>query len=258
MKIKNKKSCFRKKLRSCKSFFTLIELVVAMAVFSVIMLVMMQFFGSAQQAWSGSSARSQIFENAKLAMDMMSRDLQSAVYIQDLTPFANFSNEDRVAFVSATPLRPNDECLRICEVQYKLDSTDNSLYRSVVGDVNVANDGTISDNSAYNYSDWPGASSTDNTIYNDPDWHKVIPYVVSLDFQTFKLNGTSLDLIPKSDTDFTNFPDMIIIKMSILDKDSYTKYHKLTLAGATTEADEIKKVHQRTFTKIIFLSDQGQ
>ena len=242
MKIKSEKLCFRRRRGCCRSFFTLIELIAAMAVFSVIMLVMMKFFGSAQKAWTGSAAKSQIFENAKLAMDMMSRDLQSAVYSQNLTPFANYSGEDRIAFISATSMRQNDQSLPTSEVQYKLD--DGFLYRSVVGNKN--DDG--SDNTDYNYTDWP---TPNLTIFDDVHWHKVIPYVTKLEFKTYKMNGSSLQLIGKSDTDFTNFPRVIVISMSLIDKNSYLKWKE-------SGRDDIKTANERTFTKMIFLENQGQ
>ena len=252
MNIKNKKLCFRKRRGCSSSFFTIIELIAAMAVFAVIMLVMMKFFGSAQKAWTGSAAKSQIFEDAKLAMEMMSRDLQSAIYVQNITPFANYSGEDRIALISATSMKQNDKCLPTSEVQYKLDPSDGFLYRSVIGNKNDdGSDNTYSSANpagTFNYMAWPSPISDP---FNDADWHEVIPYVTELEFKTYRMNGSVLEPILESDTDFTNFPKMVIIKMSLIDKNSYLKWQE-------SGNDDIKTASQRTFTKMIFLGDQGQ
>ncbi len=40
-----------------KSKFTLVELIVAMAVFSILLLLMLQFFSGAQRIWNGMEKR---------------------------------------------------------------------------------------------------------------------------------------------------------------------------------------------------------
>ena len=60
--------------------FTIIELITAMAVFSIIMLVMIKMLGAAQEAWLRSDERNQLYENANIAMELMTRQLQSAQY----------------------------------------------------------------------------------------------------------------------------------------------------------------------------------
>lgn len=114
--------------------FTIIELVVALSVFSVIMLAVLTFFNTASDAWTRSTQRSMIYENARVAMDMITRDLQSFMY-DDFRPFWHYApsdytnpptswNEHRyggIAFISRTPLPPNDNCMgEMCKVKYEL------------------------------------------------------------------------------------------------------------------------------------------
>ena len=68
-----------KKIRKISSF-TLVELMMAMAIFTVISLIMMRFFSSAQQIWSKTSQRNEIYSNARIAMDLIARDLQCSLY----------------------------------------------------------------------------------------------------------------------------------------------------------------------------------
>ncbi len=132
--------------------FTLVELIMAMAVFSVLSLVMMRFYSSAQQIWSKSSQRSEIYGDAHIALDLMARELQAAMYENDDTPqgiypfwFQKIKNiskpaiapetaadEDRyyptscgsqieltqLNFIAATDLKPQGANSNVCEIRY--------------------------------------------------------------------------------------------------------------------------------------------
>jgi type II secretory pathway pseudopilin PulG len=69
----NKKNIFKRS-------FTLIEMLAAMAIFMVISVIMMQFFSSAQQIISKSGQRDEAFANVRIAFDMITRDIQGALY----------------------------------------------------------------------------------------------------------------------------------------------------------------------------------
>lgn len=60
--------------------FTIVEVVVAMAVFSILMLLVMQIFGSLQNVWTTTSKGTQTAQNANIIMNMIANDLQSAYY----------------------------------------------------------------------------------------------------------------------------------------------------------------------------------
>ncbi|MEI6422677.1 MAG: prepilin-type N-terminal cleavage/methylation domain-containing protein, partial [Lentisphaerota bacterium] len=105
-----KKKIFKKK-------FTLIELMAAMGVFAIIMLIMLTFFNSAQKAWTNCINRGQIYENARIAMDLIARDLQCVYYEKEKVPFwhkgytsyavANaVYNQEALCFVSVTSITP--------------------------------------------------------------------------------------------------------------------------------------------------------
>lgn len=68
-----------KKYRS-KQFYTLIELLMAMAIFAIISVIMMRFFNSAQQIWSKASQKNVLYSDARVALDIMSAEIQSALY----------------------------------------------------------------------------------------------------------------------------------------------------------------------------------
>lgn len=68
-----------KKYRS-KYFYTLVELLMAMAIFAIISVIMMRFFNSAQQIWSKASQKNVLYSDARVALDIMTAELQSALY----------------------------------------------------------------------------------------------------------------------------------------------------------------------------------
>ena len=66
--------------------FTIVEILVAMSVFSVLMLIIMQIFGSLQNVWTTTSKRTQTAQNANMIMNMIAADLQSAYYDVEASP----------------------------------------------------------------------------------------------------------------------------------------------------------------------------
>lgn len=80
MRIMGQKTTFRR-LR-----FTLVELMMAMAVFSIIALIMMRFFITSQQIYSSVTQRNNLYTDSRIALDMMSRELQAAKYNNGVSP----------------------------------------------------------------------------------------------------------------------------------------------------------------------------
>ena len=69
-----------KSYKSKRHFFTLLEVLVSMGVFTILMLALMQFFSAAQTVWEKSGSRTETFENARLAVQMLKQDLANAFY----------------------------------------------------------------------------------------------------------------------------------------------------------------------------------
>lgn len=252
------------KIKILKKHFTLIELISAMGVFAIIMLIMLSLFSSAQKAWSNCINRGQIYENARIAMDLISRDLQCAYYEKDKIPFwhkgytsysggspdAAIYNQEMLAFTSITSVLPNDYCKsKICEVKYQLYNYDGIngdakcegwLLRSATGDGPYT--GTTP-NSKWNYyisaTPWPSGAgqivnstgsscvfSADNT--SSESYQKVIPYVTSLTFSCFKRGETAAfapDYIGNGSSPYKmTFPYSVRIELSLMDQQSWLKW----------------------------------
>lgn len=66
-------------------YYTIVEVMVAMGIFLIMMTIMMQFFTSAQQMWNLSSKRNNTYADARVAMNLMTREIQCMLYRNEAT-----------------------------------------------------------------------------------------------------------------------------------------------------------------------------
>ena len=62
--------------------FTLVELLVAMSVFSLLLVLMMQFFSGAQKIWVSTEEKNNLYADARVAMDLIATFLQGTYFSQ--------------------------------------------------------------------------------------------------------------------------------------------------------------------------------
>ena len=86
-----------------KNSFTLVEILVAMAVFSILLTLMVQFFASARTLWTANEKRTSVYADASIAMNLMATLLQTTFYTEGGMPFLITDvPEDKDAAPSAT------------------------------------------------------------------------------------------------------------------------------------------------------------
>ncbi len=76
-----------------RTHFTLIELLAAMAVFSILLVVSLRLFSGAQQIWLRSEQKTDTFASARTAMEFLASRVQVINYIDD-EPFEIIDNTD--------------------------------------------------------------------------------------------------------------------------------------------------------------------
>ena len=111
-----------------KKPFTLVEVLIAMSVLSVFLLGLMQFFTSTETMRTSGVERTDLFERARIVMDMMANDLTCVYYSQSdksLKPFISGSSSFSVATVRPEKLNKSAKT-NIVGVKYEWDS---STYR---------------------------------------------------------------------------------------------------------------------------------
>ena len=66
---------------SCKKHnFTLLELAVAMSIFAILMLILMQIFGATQTVWRSTSAKATSYESGRTLLTLLSNAFENALY----------------------------------------------------------------------------------------------------------------------------------------------------------------------------------
>lgn len=254
------------KSKIIRNYFSLVELLAVMAVFSILILVVFQFFSTAQNTWTITDAKRSMFEDARIALDLISRDIQSAYYGGGVAPFWHWNGgqpaswgeyrNELLAFVADTPIPPNSQCIStLCEIKYQLyyatthsDENEGWVRRSVTGSNN--SDGT--NNKKWNYINnfrvgftttndakgIPIAAFTANST-SSGDYQKLIPYVLDLSFICDTDTDTSAIINPDTTTSTSSsgwvlnpttppgFPVVVTVSLTMLDKGSWQKWVSL-------------------------------
>jgi type II secretory pathway pseudopilin PulG len=198
--------------------FTLIELMAAMGVFAIIMFIVMSFFSAANKAWANCRERSEVFENARIAMDLISRDIQCMYYEYEKIPFYHYpgtsaaNDNEALFFISATSIRPISVS-KICEIAYSFYNQDVPVVGTACKAGWLVRSATADSNpSKWNYYDTPAVQlaledphagkvfdMTDNTYAFTQNsasreaYNLVVPNVVWLSFVCIERNGTIIN-----------------------------------------------------------------
>jgi type II secretory pathway pseudopilin PulG len=205
-----------------KNSFTLVEMLASMAILVILMGFLFQFLSSAQRAWSLIETNTRIYENARVALDLITRDLQCAVASDtedEEIPFYYATGQP--TFVSATPLPYDNPDSRLCEITYSFNPTDNDLERQCISDANASN----------KWGDFFSLAATDWHDNGTVDKEKVINGVEAMTITCYQGTSEMADT-----TNFTVLPDYALVSLTLYDPKTVEAKR-----GAT----------KRTFTKII-------
>ena len=192
------------------SAFTLIELVVAIALASILILVTAMIFKQASSAFSQSDARSEVYQNVRAAFDTIKRDISGATLNTRYELFQAFNDvsaasystigakegSDIITLLSSTP---NLEDKPVALITYYL-KTDNVLYK-------LENTGTSTLNSAI--SSLPDTGTT----------YKELGFNVStLQFRYQNMDGGWVDTWETgTSTPYQYLPNAVEVEMTVSD-----------------------------------------
>ena len=116
-----------------KSAFTLIELIVAIALASILILVTAMIFKQASSAFSQSDARSEVYQNVRAAFDTIKKDISGSTLNTNREWFNGDLNT--IEFLSSTS-NNNDQPIAL--IRYFLSGT--TLYKSENTDTTFLNE----------------------------------------------------------------------------------------------------------------------
>ncbi|MEA2013134.1 MAG: hypothetical protein U9O87_08695 [Verrucomicrobiota bacterium] len=244
----------RKQQIKISQHFSLIELLVAMSVLSILILVLFKFLISAQKVWSYTEANTKIFETAKTTMDIIDRDFRTCMtspiegkmigfYVGNPdSSQADYTDCLYVTFVSVTE-GDTGSFSRLCEISYQFHKDDDPLAttepytitRKMVSDLDSADWDFCGDTSL------PASWYDNNSALGTSTWEKLAGGVEEFSMECYDQSGV---LIPLG-TEITTNPSKVAIKITLYDE-------KLQDAP-----DEVKLKTMRTFTKYLELGDVG-
>ncbi|MCF7791087.1 MAG: hypothetical protein K9M56_03725 [Victivallales bacterium] len=266
---------------------TLVELMVALIVSLILFSAMMKIFNSLYKNLGTAKTSSNIYQNARIALDVIGRDLQCAYYGNSSAPFWHHSsvsewgeyNNELLAFVSNSPFPSNYYSSDLFEVKYQLfyptSTTQDSagwILRSVTGNISAPN----LNNPKWNFNNNFNVGYTTNSVNpaaaftadssSSSNFHKLVPYVTSLSFKCYNENGTEIEAdtsisTAEDNAEVTGFPYSLEMNISLLDKTSWDKWIK---AGGTPDNLEndpayyVRKKYERSFKQTVLIGNRGQ
>ncbi len=276
-----------KQNKGCR-FFTLVELMVSMFLFLVIMAIVARYFAAANRAWRITARKNEVYANARVALDLMVRDLQGAMYNNDWTvpgrgiyPFFHYNpgtsaaTGEQLCMITQTPLTPLGATSNVCEVRYSY-YRDNNDYATGTEDTRRENEfwlvrsctpnknSTGADNGAYDFAanpidkissgtlTWRGAAVVGNIFNSSNAWQKVIPHVMNLEFKCYKSDLTIQNALTASTITGSDFPVRVKVVLTVLDDASFIKYRTLRDAGASSAAQFLSD-NQLTFSRTVYM-----
>ena len=205
-----------------KKPFTLVEVLIAMSVLSLFLLGLMQFYTSTENVLSSGIERTEMFERARIAMDMMANDLACVYYSQtddDLKPFECSEN----SYFSVATVRPEklnkSAKTNIVAVKYNWNSSKQTLVYSC--DSNGDNFGLS------------GASFGNET--------ELVEGVSKFEVKPYYGDGFSL------------LPALVVIRMELID----TKTLQRIKANSGAKEAILKNANKREFRRMVVI-DRGQ
>jgi len=245
------------KFRCARRNFTLVELLTAMAVLSILMLMLFQFFSSAQRAWSAMETNTRIYENARIVLEVITRDLQSAVASNEdgrkipfyVGPDGAGGVGNQIGFISRVEGN-NDVQADLCEIVYS--------WTNVVGSPNYQYQfrrSRVCDRNS------GGAVNNAWDFYNktDASWvttgltpQQVIPGVLALSFtcvyslpNPYTSTNPTTNYIIDANRAIPVLPKAVLVNLTLCDE-------KLLNAPA-----QLRDRSKRTFTKMIYLNSSN-
>lgn len=259
------------KRKITKNHFTLVELLVAMAVFSILLLISMQIFGSSRKLWLDAESKNRTYNDARNTMEFVSSRIQTMAYTENM-PFyiERDASYSKIYFPTAMPMNRKDEngkerdkqALRF--VGFTL-GTDGILRMHIYSDEGasafqrlmppfVRTSGGV--DAAYQAACNTVANNTINkTDYTGSEYNliEIAENVVAFDLLPFMRDGEARESTKRVNT--TNSPPYELhMRLIIADsKENFEKSRSLTGLERTRHRLE----HEHCFERVILLNYRG-
>ena len=226
--------------------FTLIEIAVAMSIFALLMLILMQIFSATQNVWRTSSGKAETYESARVVLDLLGNGLESAIRTNSSTGekfyYNKTTDKTELWFPTMTATRLGSDTI-----------SGEAEYYFILTDINN-NLGTLKFGYARDTSLTGGnldfRTNANAHISLDTGTTNLIPMLENV--YEFKIDAFSKDSAGQlqylSSSTVTELPSAVIVTLKVLDNDERTK----TRFNAASAAD--REALLRTFRRIIYVN----
>ena len=231
--------------------FTLVELLAAMAVLVVMMFLLFRFIAGAQQAWSVATSSQEVYEKARIALDLITRDLQCAVARANDVPGQHIRfqqvSADQIRFVSngaigAAGSDSAPSASLLAEVGYQFDNPNYAFDR--------ASENTkcpVGPDPLGRWDIYQDRNAAAACINNQTHFQEVIDGVLGLQFLCY--NDTLNVVSPWIGVVETGLPYAVDVRLRVMDSKSFLRWKLLNTADRSRLESEVAL----SFSKMIFL-----
>lgn len=225
--------------------FTLIEIAVAMSIFALLMLILMQIFSATQNVWRTSSGKAETYESARVVLDLLGNGLESAIRTNSSTGekfyYNKTTDKTELWFPTMTATRLGSDTISgEAEYYFILTDINNNLGTLKFG---YAKDTSVDTPTKLDFRTETNAHSSLT--------EEGIPMLENV--YEFKIDAFSKDSAGQlqylSSSTVTELPAAVIVTLKVLDNDERTKTR---FSNAASDAD--REALLRTFRRIIYVN----
>lgn len=229
--------------------FTLIEIAVAMSIFALLMLILMQIFSATQNVWRTSSGKTDTYESTRVVLDLLGNGLESAIRTNSSTgeKFYYSKTNSELWFPTMTATRLGSNTISgEAEYYFKLDIPSGQTLGTLK--FGYAKDTSVDTSTNLDFRTNANARSTLDTGTGTTN---LIPMLENV--YEFKIDAFSKDSAGQlqylSSSTITELPSAVIVSLKVLDNDERTKTR---FSNAASDAD--REALLRTFRRIIYVN----
>ncbi len=223
-------------------YFSLIEVIASMAIFTILILMMMNFFGKTQDLMSKKSSQAAQYADAQAALDLIGTQLGNYADFKykstqgDLKTFEVVATDSKTIYYytgeKGLTVSNKDSSLKLVGIRFD-NATNKLMYieKSYLPADLLAEE--VLPSGVFN-----SATIGLNTGNLATNWEEVIGNVVSFDVELIDKNNSNIPLpFSYPSTTATKLPAMIQITLITVNDDDVVKYKALGGTDLTTDAN---------------------
>ena len=257
----------KRPVRHTRKHYTLVEILVAMAILVIMMGFLFQFAIGAQRIWSASESTSTTFDQAQIALQLLENDLQSVLFASDeehpghSIPMGVERDSDNLLNSRLFMVAPESSAagnVGTCLAMYALDNVNHELSRFVF-DSAIA--GYPNPHCFYGFDPITASGQASafltllTALKNDTGKKNVlVTGVESVNVQFFPGGSATCPITGNTEAFFfKSVPQAVRITLAVYDAKAVKRLLDSGLTAASEAVVSKKAETTRVFTKIVFM-----